>query len=136
VSGQHGGGVAADAEERGAGEVEQAGVAELDVEAETGEDVEEHGRDHQEGEVVVAKDGGDEQDPEDCRAVHDRLVARAAGRYGFQPAEPGREQPGNGAGGEQGRDRDLALHREERHREGSNRGERGQAGRGGGHGPG
>ena len=75
---KHGGGVGADAEKRGAAEVQDAGVAELDGEAEAGEDVQEHGRDHEKREVVAVEERRDHEHPDTAPPFSSRSCRASA----------------------------------------------------------
>ena len=96
---EHGRGVGADAEERGAAEVQDAGVAELDGEAEAGEDVQQHGRDHEKREVVAVEERRDREHPDAPRrrsaadrAGRARSAPGRASRAGRRPRPPPRRQ--------------------------------------------
>ena len=74
VRGEHGRSVCADAEERGAAEVQDAGVAELDGEAKAGEDVEQHRRHHQQREVIAVEERRDRDAREHGADVQQQIV--------------------------------------------------------------
>ena len=108
--GQHGRRVAADAEERGACEVQHAGVAELDVEAQAGDDNDEDAGHEQEGEVVLAQDEAEHGDGEERERLRQPL---RRGRQLVEEVGPGRHRAGGYTGEHQERQRALRLRPQE-----------------------
>ena len=76
---EHRGRVAAHSEERSAGEIHHAGVAELHVEAETGDDDDEYAGDQEKREVVLAQEEREPRDEGDGESPgsHTRSLARS-----------------------------------------------------------
>jgi len=75
-AGEHRGRVPADAEEGCAGEVQYPGVAELDVQPQAGEHHDEHARDEQQGEVVLAEREAQAGDRDQGERLRDPLRSR------------------------------------------------------------
>ena len=99
-------------------------IAQLDGEAEAGEDVEEHGRDHQEREVVGVEAGGDHQHGQHRGPAERGLVAGKARLDAGEPAEPAGHEDGGREGHEQDQDGRLALDPEQEQRREGQGGER------------
>ena len=107
---EHRRGIGADTEERRAGEIEHAGVAELDVQPERRDGVEQYRADQQQNEMVLVEHCGDRECGDDGERA-ERIFARAeAARYRRRAAEPIRGDHGDDAERQQRDDRLLVLH--------------------------
>ena len=113
VFGDDGGGVAADAEEGRAGEVGDAGIAELDGQPERGHHQQERRRHHQDDEMLLVEPEGGDEHAGDRGDLEGPLVAADAGPHLVDEPEARAEQDRGGGDDQQRADRALAFGAEE-----------------------
>ncbi len=107
------GGVGADAEERGAGEIDHAGITELDVQAQRRHAVEQHRHHQQQHEMVVVKEAGEGERRHDGSAAEGVIMGGERAADLLEQSEPGGAGNGGDADGEQRDNKRLPLGREQ-----------------------
>ena len=111
---EDGGGIGADAEKRRAGKIDDAGIAELHVQSQGRDAVQQH-RDHQQQhKVVVVEIAGNGERREDARYAERVFVSGEGAAHPIEQSEPGGAGDDGDTGGEQRDDERLPLRREKR----------------------
>ena len=92
---EHRGGIGADAEERGAGKVQHAGIAELDVQSERRNRVEQDGDEQQQHEMIFVEERRHHEGGNDRHDAEHLLPVGEASAYRGEPAQPIRDEHGD-----------------------------------------
>ena len=110
---QHRRRIGADAEERGAGKIEHARIAELQIEPQSGHRIEQDPVQEQQHEMIVVEPGGDGECAENCQRAQRILAFGEAAADALQQPEPLRRQHGQDGQRQQRDDDVLPLGREQ-----------------------
>src|SRR5262245_55900210 len=111
---EDGSGIRADAEKRSPREIEDAGVAELDIQAERRDRIEQDRDDQQQYEMVIVEIRGNDERSDDRAGAKRVLVFGEAGADAVEQAGPRRRHDNNNAGDQQCDDQRLLFDGQQR----------------------